>query len=330
MLAGRYFDGRTSRAYHVALSVQDGTAVLEGEAERACPLDALRVSERSSHAARRVTFPDGATFEPEDPQAFNTLLQQTGHEDSSVVHAQGSWRIVLASLLIIVTVLALAYLYALPVVADRVAQALPPSAERQLGQGVLDMLDRRVFAPSELPAGRRQRIAESFAELKAPHEGAPPYRLLFRKSRIGPNAFALPSGDIVLTDELVRLMPDDGAVMGVLAHELGHLHRRHMTRRLIQGSAVAAVSALLFGDASAAISGLPALALDLHYSRDAETEADEYAADMLVHNGISLASLEEAFRALQAPESDRLPYLSSHPLSADRLARLRARRAELP
>ncbi len=256
MLPGRYFDGRTSRAYRVALSVQDGTAVLEGEADRACPLDALRV------------------------------------------------------------------------VAARGAQAPPPSAEQQLGQGGLDMLDRRGFASSELPDERRRRIAESFADLKAPHEGAPSYRLLFRKSRIGPNAFALPSGDIVLTDELVTLMPDDGAVMGVLAHELGHLHRRHMTRRLIQGSAVAAVSALLFGDASAAISGLPALALDMHYSRDAEMEADDYAADMLVHNGISLSSLEDGFKVLQTLEKSPLPYLSSHPLSADRLARLHARRTE--
>jgi Zn-dependent protease with chaperone function len=325
MLPGRYFDGHTSRAYRVQLSVQDGTAVLEGEAERACPFDALRVSERSSHIARKLAFPDGATFEPEDQQAFSRVLELAGHQDSAVVQAQGSWRIVIVAMLAIVTVLALAYFYALPVLADRVAQALPPAAERQLGQGVLDFLDQRAFAPSELAPQRRQRIAESFAGLKAPHEGAPPYRLLFRKSRIGPNAFALPSGDIVITDELVALLPDDGAVMGVLAHELGHLHRRHMTRRLIQGSAVAAASALLFGDISAVVSGLPALALDMHYSRAAETEADDYAADMLVHNGLSLVSLEDGFKALQALEKSHLPYLSSHPFSEERLARVRAR-----
>jgi predicted Zn-dependent protease len=328
MLAGRYFDGRTSRAWRVRLFVEDGTAVLDGEAERACPLDALRVSERSSHATRKATFPDGATFEPEDQQAFNLLLAQAGHQDSSVVRAQGSWRIVLGALLAIVTVLALAYCYALPLLADRAAQALPASAERQLGQGVLQLLDRHALAPSALDPARQQRIAAAFAGLNAPHEGAPPYRLLFRKSRVGPNAFALPSGDIVLTDELVRLLPDDGAVLGVLAHELGHLHRRHMTRRLIQGSAVAAVSALLFSDASAVISGLPALALDMHYSREAETEADDYAADMLVHNGLSLANLEEAFKVLQTLEKSPSSYLSSHPLSEDRLARVRARRGD--
>jgi len=325
MLAGRYYDGRTSRAHRVRLSVQDGTAVLEGEAERACPLDALRVSERSSHAARKVTFPDGATFEPEDLNAFNLLLAQTGYQDSVVVTAQRSWRVVVGCMAAIVAVLALAYLYVLPVVADQVAQALPPSVEHQLGQGVLAMFDRRALAPSKLPLERQQRIAQAFASLHAPHEGAPPYRLLFRKSHIGPNAFALPSGDIVMTDELVELLPDDGAVMAVLAHELGHLHRRHMTRRLIQGSAVAAASTLLFGDVNAVVSGLPALALDLHYSRDAETEADDYAADMLVDNGISLSSLEQVFTVLEKLDKDSVSYLSTHPISSERLARLHAR-----
>jgi len=328
MLAGRYYDGRTSRAHRVQLTVQDGTALLEGEAERAVPLDALRVSERSRHAARKVTFPDGATFEPDDQHAFNSLLEQTGHQDSSVVRAHGSWRSVFGSLAAIVVVLALAYFFLLPLLADRVAQALPASAERQLGQGVLEFLDRRALAPSALPLQRQQRIAAAFAGLHAPHDGAPPYRLLFRKSRIGPNAFALPSGDIVLTDELVQLLPDDGAVMGVLAHELGHLHRRHMTRRLIQGSAVAAAGTLLFGDVNAVLSGLPALALDLHYSREAETEADDYAAEMLEDNGLSLSSLEAVFKVLGQLDKSSVAYLSSHPLSEDRAARIRARRGD--
>jgi Zn-dependent protease with chaperone function len=328
MLAGRYYDGRTSRAHRVHLSVQDGTALLEGEADRACPLDALRVSERSSHAARKVTFPDGATFEPEDQQAFLHLLEQTGHQDSAVVRAQSSWRIVIGALAAIVAALALGYFLVLPVVADHVAQALPPAAERQLGQGVLEFLDRRALSPSTLSPERRQRIADAFAGLHAPHDGAPPYRLLFRKSRLGPNAFALPSGDIVLTDELVKLLPDDGAVMGVLAHELGHLHRRHMTRRLMQGSAVAAASTLLFGDVSGVVAGLPALALDLHYSREAEEEADDYAAEMLVANGLSLSSLEQVFTVLGDLDKGNIAYLSTHPASAERLARLRARHGD--
>ncbi|AVR95230.1 M48 family metallopeptidase [Pseudoduganella armeniaca] len=323
---GRFYDGQSARAHRVVLSVRDGHACLEGEAQRCVPLAQVRVSERTARAPRKLTFADEACFEPDERAAMESLLHATGHRDGSVVRLQQSWRAVSIALAALVLVLATGYLYVLPAGAAWIARALPLSVERQLGQGVLDVLDRHAFRPTRLPAARRTALAQAFARLAPPRDGAPPYRLLFRQSRIGPNAFALPSGDIVLTDELVTLLEDDQAILATLAHELGHLHERHMTRRLIQGSVVTAVGTLVFGDATSLLAGLPALALDLRYSRDAEQEADDYAAAMLRQNGIGLAHLERLFAALQElEEKDGAPppYLSSHPPSAERLARLR-------
>jgi Zn-dependent protease with chaperone function len=325
-VSGQYYDGVTSRAHRVVLRVRDGEACLEGDTTRRVPLAQVRVSERTAHAPRKLTFADEACFEPDDRAALEALLQATGHRDSAVVRMQQSWRAVVTALAALVLVLALGYLYVLPAGAELAARLLPVSVERQLGQGLLGVLDQRVFDASRLPAERRVALAQAFARLAPPRDGAPPYQLVFRRSRIGPNAFALPSGDIVLTDELVTLLEDDQAVMATLAHELGHLHERHLTRRLIQGSVVAAAGTLLFGDASSLVAGLPALALDLRYSREAEQEADDYAVAMLRHNGIGLAHLERLFTTLQALEEKMgtsSPYLSSHPASAERLARLR-------
>jgi len=319
----RYFDGHTSRLYQVTLTVSDGVAVLVGDIERHCPLDQLRVSERSSHAVRKVSFPDGAYLEIADQAAFNHLLHDTGHRDSWVVRLQQSWRGAVLATVATIVALWLSYLYLLPLVAKGVAYAIPQSVERQLGQGVLDMLDRHVFAPSELDGARQQALRARFARLSVPGDDMPEHRIVFRKSRIGPNAFALPSGDIVLTDEMVALMPDDDAVMGVLAHELGHLQKRHLTRRIIQTSAVGAGAALLFGDVSTVVAALPPLLLDLKYSRDVEREADDYAIAMLRQNGIALEHLAQVFVAL-GKLGDAPPYLSSHPASAERIARIRA------
>ncbi|WEF31238.1 M48 family metallopeptidase [Pseudoduganella chitinolytica] len=323
---GRYYDGITSRAHRVVLRVENGEACLAGEAERRVPLAQVRVSERTAHAPRKLTFADEACFEPDQRAALEALLHATGHRDSAVVRMQQSWRAVVIALGTLLLVLAVGYLYVLPAGAKLAARLLPVSVERQLGQGLLGVLDRRVFDASKLPAARRAALAQAFARMAPPRDGAPPYQLVFRHSRIGPNAFALPSGDIVLTDQLVELLRDDHAILATLAHELGHLHERHLTRRLIQGSVVAAAGTVLFGDASALVAGLPALALDLRYSREAEQEADDYAAAMLRRNGIGLVHLERLFTALQELE-DELgappPYLSSHPPSAERLARLR-------
>ena len=326
---GCYFDGRSSRPHRVTLEVRDQTACLRGDIERDCPLSALRVSERSRHAARTVTFPEGACLQVRDLGALAQLLRRTGHRDSWVVRIQQSWQGALAAAAVTVTILWLAYAYLLPMVAARLARAMPPAMERRLGEGALEVLDEQVLKPSRFSDQRMAQLRERFAQLQPPREGAPPYRLLFRDSPLlGANALALPSGDIVLTDQMVRLLADDDAVMGVLAHELGHLHERHVTRRLIQGSVVTAGAALLFGDVSALLSTAPALLLDMKYSRDAEREADDYAVAMLRHNGIGREHLVLVFARLQKaePEAGRGAlgggYLSSHPASAERIERI--------
>lgn len=322
-VSARYFDGQTSRLYHVTLGVDGDQAVLAGDIERRCPLAQLHVSERSSHAVRKVSFPDGAYLEIADQTAFNQLLHASGHRDSWVVRLQQSWRGALLATVATVLALFLCYQYVLPLAAKILAYALPPAVERQLGQGVLDLLDSHVFDPSELAAARQDGLRAQFARLATPDGNRLEHRIIFRKSKIGPNAFALPSGDIVLTDEMVELMPDDQAIMGVLAHELGHLQRRHLTRRIIQTSAVGAGAALLFGDVSTAVAALPPLLLDLKYSRDVEREADDYAIAMLRHNGIALEHLAQVFVALGKLDHGT-PYLSSHPASTERVARIRA------
>ncbi len=212
------------------------------------------------------------------------------------------------------------------------AQALPVSVERQLGDGVLAVFDGRIFLPTQLSCARQQELTAEFGRLLPPRDGAPSWRLLFRRSRIGPNAFALPSGDIVLTDDMVNLLQDDLAVMGILAHELGHLQQRHLTRRVVQSSAIAATTSLLFGDVSSVLTTLPTVALDLKYSRDAERDADDYAIAMLNLNSIPLSHLAEAFVKLRQQElrghsdGERAAdaYLSTHPATGERIARIRA------
>jgi predicted Zn-dependent protease len=326
-----YFDGRSSRLHRVTLQVVDGVAQVRGDAERDSPLAELRVSERSRHALRKVTFADGAYLEIRDLAGIEAMLQRTGHSDSWVVRIQQSWRGALAAAAGTVAVLGLGYAYALPAAADWLARAMPPSMERQLGQGVLAVLDRHMFQPSRFSDQRMEELERRFKLLAPPQGDAPPWRLAFRHSRYGPNAFALPSGDIVLTDEMVRLLKDDDAVMGVLAHELGHVHQHHITRRIIQGSVVTAGAALLFGDVSSLLATAPAALLDMKYSRDAERDADDYAIAMLKRNGIPLEHLALAFERFEQLEKEGgapAAYLSSHPASAERAEHFRA--AERP
>lgn len=325
LIPALYFDGRTSRVHHVTLTVEAGIARLSGDVERSCPISELRVSERARHTRRKVTFPDDAYLEVQDEPAFDALLAETGYRDSTVVRMQQSWRGALIAFVITVVVLVLTYLYGLPLAAEAVAKALPEKVERSIGSGMLDFLDHKILRPSKLPLARQTAIVERFKQLTTPRPDAPDYTIVFRKSRIGPNAFALPSGQIILTDELVELMDNDEQILGILAHELGHLHERHLMRRVVQSSAIGAAATLIFGDASAIVANIPTLMLDMKYSRDAEREADDYAIAMMKANGIPLTQLIASFDKLKtaAGNGDELSsYLSSHPPTTERMARI--------
>lgn len=327
-LPGRYFDGRTSQLSKVLFSVDGPDAVLEGDIERRCPLGELRVSEPMRHVARRVTFPDGAYLEFDDSRQLNGLLLSTGHRDNWVARLAQSWRGALGAGAAAILVVALGYRFGLPVLASAVAHALPEKIERSIGSQTLDMLDARLLKPSRLPAARQSSIRERFAYLRPPRADAPEHQVLFRSSRLGPNAFALPSGQIIMTDEMVTLLgEDDDAIMGVLAHELGHLHERHGMRQIIQTTLVGATVSVLTGDVSLIVTSLSTAALAMRYSREAELEADDYAVAMLRHNQIGIASLARGFEKMAPPDKDdagdSLPYLSSHPPTEERIRRIR-------
>lgn len=319
-----YYDGRTSHRHDVLLSVEDKIASIDGDAARQCPISQLRVSERGSRSLPKVTFPDGAVLEIQDRDAFRDLLRATGYHDSVVVRWQQSWRFTVLAGLAVAALLTVLVVHVLPHAAAYAAKAVPSSVERTIGRESLAFLDSRILSPSRLPRARQQAIAERFQALVPPGESLPEFSILFRSSRIGPNALALPSGQIVLTDELVQLAPDDDALMGVLAHELGHLQERHLMRRLLQASAVAAGAFAIFGDASAVLANVSTVLLNLKYSRDAEHEADAYALDMLQANGIRSDSLADMLERLQDSRyGEPPPYLSSHPPSRDRIERIR-------
>ena len=62
-------------------------------------------------------------------------------------------------------------------------------------------------------------------------------RIVFRKGgRLGPNAFALPGGTIIFTDEMIMLSEHDDELLAVLIHEIGHVVHRNGMRTIIQDS----------------------------------------------------------------------------------------------
>ena len=163
--------------------------------------------------------------------------------------------------------------------------------------------------------------------MTAPLDDGHEYQLEFRRSEdIGANAFALPSGIVVMTDELVELAKSDEEIVAVLAHEIGHVRGRHALRQLLQAAGISALAVALLGDVSS-ISGIlsaaPAL-LHAKHSRDFEREADVFAKQWLREHDIDGDALRrdpvphDRF-ARRTRRSGAIDYFSSHPPTDERV-----------
>jgi len=335
-VAADYFDGRTARAHKVSLTLSSDALLVQGEdIRRSEPLSALRVSEPMGAAPRLISFSDGAHCEVRDHALFAVLLARSGYTDSLVVRLQQYWRAALVSVAVTIAALVAGYVWGLPALSEWIAFKVPEPMLAELGHGTLQFLDRAVFKPSELSTARQQSLIKTFNRLVSPDGTKTQHAIHFRKGRsMGANALAIPDGTIVVTDELVKLATDDEEIIAVLAHELGHLNRRHSLRMLIQSSIVAFVVAWYVGDVSSVAAGLPVLLLQARYSREHELEADRFGAAILKANGIAprrlgdmLLKLEIAHRTRQGDTHPREPnsisdYYASHPATEERIKAL--------
>ena len=169
-----------------------------------------------------------------------------------------------------------------------------------------------------------QKILSSLRE----EDSAYQYKIRLIKSDVE-NAFALPGGQIVFLTKTLSNAKSYAEIAGIMAHEIGHVEHRHGIQQLSRYMSLRLILGLMFGmgDESLLIQGatdLGAVLLLLKYSRDHETEADEYGAERMMKTGISLAHLSQFFKRLQKSEGhaayDQVPgFLLTHPQDADRI-----------
>jgi Zn-dependent protease with chaperone function len=225
--------------------------------------------------------------------------------------------------------------YGVPVLASAAAERVPAAVVDTIGEMVMASFDASTFDESQIPPARRTSIVGRFARLRFPDGvNAGAFEIVFRRSdAIGANAMALPSGTIVVTDALVELSGADDEIVAVLAHEAGHVEHRHGLRLMFQSSLVSAGISWLLGDVSALAAGASSSLLEAKYSRDFERDADAFAVGLLDDNGIPrenfvrmLERLDQFARTRGAALEDGVTgYLSSHPVTQERIESIRRR-----
>lgn len=327
----QYFDGRSSRPRDCEIEIGlDGRVRVRGLDEALeYPLKEVEVSPRVGATPRLVHLPGGACCEVADNDAVDEALAANGaHTLEGEVHRlESRWGTVFISLVALVAVVWGAIEFGIPALARHVAMVLPATTDEAIGREALGALDRLIFAPSKLPEARQEELRGLFEKVTADIDDGHEYRLELREGGdVGANAFALPSGIVVLTDELVALAGNDAELLAVMAHEGGHVMNRHSLRMLLQNSATSLLIIAVLGDLSSAtalVAGVPTFLVQMKHSRAFEREADDFAYLWLDRHDVPrrhfaaiLKRLEEKYGADSGNDPN---WLSSHPRTAERL-----------
>ncbi len=334
-LEAEYFDGRSARAQAVQLRWVGPMLQIRGEAvSRDLSRADVTWGERTRHGRRSAHFRDGGTVLARNAADWDAWLRASGQAESLVVFAQQTWRWTLVSVVALACLVVAFVVWGVPWLGRATLLVIPPGVDRSVGESTLAGLDRHLLQPTRLDPALQQRIRTAFAQaLKAQQPGSvPAHELVFRGSRIGANALALPGGTIVLTDALAlafETQPD--VIVGALAHELGHVQHRHGMRMVVQASLIGLVSSLVLGDFNSLLAAAPALLGQQSYSRDAEREADAHSAAVLRAAGISPAVMVAFFEKMAEARRSRAGAtdpddastlgiaIASHPADAERI-----------
>lgn len=147
------------------------------------------------------------------------------------------------------------------------------------------------------------------------------------------NAFAAPSGYVLITKGLIAILRNEAELAGVLAHEVGHVQQQHHLRQVVQqrvtqafvGSDVGKVS-IPMGSGGAELISFNATDLYSNgLSRDDEMEADRVGAVLAARAGYDPFGLAAALQTMDGLKSDD-PALAllfkTHPKPAERLTEL--------
>lgn len=327
-----FFDGLSSRRRQVLLTLGNALEIAElsdvesGWAVTRWAYDEIRRADSPAGILRltSTSAPSLARLEIRDAAFGADLAARCPRLDEHQTSRRGIAKIVGWSLAAAVSIVCVV-LVGVPLAADRLAPLVPKPIERRIGDAsevqVKTIFGRSVCAD---PAGKAAfiKLVNRLRDAAGLDDDSMTAAVL--PSSV-PNAFALPGGKVFVLNALLDKAESPDEIAGILAHELGHLKHHDNMRGLIYNGGTSFLIGLLFGDVtgSSAVIFASRSVVEASYSREAETNADTFAIEIMHRLGRSpRPAAELMFRITGKEGGSGFTILASHPLTEDRLARM--------
>lgn len=329
MAAARFYDGLTSQPWPIDVVLAGDVLVFEAEGvTRRWPLGGLTIDaaggvvrlSRSGDDERLLI--DGAVW-----RAFAGAQGRAAEKRSRF----GEWKLV-AGLAVAGVLLTLLVFVGVPAVSGPLARMTPPAFERRIGEN----FEAQLSVGLKPCGGREGQAALAAFGRRLGRAAQTPFDIRVRAVEAPiTNAFALPGGAVMVTDDLIGLTQTPDELAAVIAHETAHVEKRHVMQAVWRSLGLGLVLDAVVGGGSGA--GQQAVLLagsftDLRFSRQAEAQADSRGMELLQAQGLSSKGMAPFFERLAAKgegaEARAVKELiSSHPdtIARARVSRLHAR-----
>ncbi len=328
MSQGQLYEANSAAAQPIKWMIIGGELVVYLQEHNQLRLSRQQVSTSSwvPGTSRELVLEDGRLLVCEEDETLHTWLEDQQSDKISRMETSRGW--IFASIVTIPLMVIATFGFILPGLAIAFSDHIPFSVKRIASQQTLISMDYTILNPSKLNEQEQQQYLSEFERvIDTLDTSHPEFNVQIRSSkRMGPNAFALPDGTIVFTDQLIALMDGDQALLNsILLHEIGHVEENH-SMRLIAESLVSTLAISYFlGDLSGpleALLGTGGAIAQNQFSQQHERAADNFALAQLQRLGRDPAEFAEAMEKLSqrtGEESNKTNWLSSHPMMQERI-----------
>lgn len=219
-----------------------------------------------------------------------------------------------------------------PVTGEKQRVSLSPAQEIAMGLQSAPQMAAQ-FGGLSNNAQRRELVKQAGRKLVAQSVAAQsPYKYDFHllADPRTVNAFALPGGQIFITEGLFRLFRTEGELAAVLGHEVGHVIARHSAEHLAkQQLTQGLVGAVAVGSGdmtTAQVAQQVGAIINMKYGRDDELESDALGIRLMSEAGYDPRAMLAVMQALAKASAGARPpeMLSTHPNPENRAGRIKA------
>ncbi len=319
----KYHNGKNAEAHDLELAFDIETGELnfehEGESINWAPFSYS--FEKRGKTLLLFNKKEYSNFEITDPDLAVPFLQRF----DGIAQASFYTRLVRAGFaahigLAIITIFVVYFMsqHAIPYVAEKSVYLIPPSLDDKLGETYFNEFIYYSDIDKE-----RTKLVQAFAdsiELQSKKE----IKITVVNDNTV-NAFALPSGQVVVFSGILDKMERYEELAALLTHEVSHVNKRHSMRALLRNLSGRLFLSAIVGDVSRFTDILVSNAdrlTGLSYSRELETEADEEGMKLMKQNKINSVGFQLLFESLSEESKGAEPpeFLNTHPVTKNRIS----------